>query len=581
MNTEKLINNKKLISEADRYINTNKNIIKLSGSLAFGEFNRELKALNKRLVAGNDQDILKVEIENLINSVKACVVEEQKRIAMENHKAGEAKKDSQDDHMARALNKFNEHYAVVKFASRVLVMQEDKNELGNLETKFYNPRDIATYHQNVNLIFEDKKVNVFKEWMEWDDRKTYSGLTFDPSTSAVEIQTPTGILFNRWKGFSIEPEEGNDDDLYWELVKTGLCNDNEEYYQYVRKYLAHMIQKPTEQPLTAIGIVSSQGVGKGAFVETVGELLGSHFNANIKMRDLTGQFTGAMKDLILGFVDEASWGGDKASSGQLKSTITESTARLELKGKDAVTVPTYKRLIFASNNPYYYHADKDDRRLLPLEPNEKVINKGNTEFWDKFWDKKYKGKMQANLLRHLLDEDISDFNPFENLRDMEIVTGWATMYESLEAHERWMYHIIQDKYFNNCSVSKDEELALCMIEDGVIQREQLNASYNAFKKSNPYWVNGVSARDRKMDKYLSRILGESYGGAKTKNGLGRCFKIDWATMKKNFESMYRYKVEWDEYDDKVMLIDASNKKKPSPTAAKIISMFDDKDASAG
>lgn len=551
MTTKTLPQNQATLTLIDQNVNRNKKRIQNAGTLGYENYIKKLKAFNKRCMQPNeDQQKLADELDKFRNEVQGFIDD---LIA-----ANVNDENSPANQLAQALGQYNEKYSYVKFAGRVLVMQEAPDEFGNLEMKFYYPRDIASFHQNHNIINHDgKKLNVFNEWAEWADRKSYSGLMFDPTTTERDLIRGEGIYMNRWQGFSVEPEKGDDDKLYWELVKTGLCNGNEEYYRYVRKYLAHMIQKPTELPLTAIGIVSKQGAGKGAFVETVGELLGRHFNPNVSMRDLTGQFTGALKDVILGFVDEASWGGDKASAGELKRVITQKDARLELKGKDPITVPAFKRLIFASNNSYYYHADADDRRLLPLEPNEKVINKGNVKFWKEFWDKNKNGKMKANLLRHLMDEDISKFNPYEELRDMAITTGWSTMYESLQPHEKWMYHAIQDQCFTNCNLDPKDEMKA--FTEGIVQREQLNASYETFKKSNPYWAGGMSARDRKMNTYLKDVVGENYGGNTTKNGLGRCYRIDWEAMKTNFETLYRYQVEWDVLDENVIPIETGKK----------------------
>lgn len=137
-----------------------------------------------------------------------------------------------------------------------------------------------------------------------------------------------------------------------------LCGENQEYFTFVRKWLAHMVQRPEERPMCALGISGPQGIGKTSFAHVIGKLMhDSHYNDTMTMEDITGRFTGSLSTTLFGFLDEASWGGDVAGAGRLKSFITALNDRIEFKGVDSFKVPTYKRVVFASNNSYYYHAD--------------------------------------------------------------------------------------------------------------------------------------------------------------------------------------------------------------------------------
>jgi len=455
--------------------------------------------------------------------------------------------DDSEDYITEVLEEFNKRYRVLKHGGNVYVLEDTINDLGHHDYALFRPSSLRDFHANVNFNIDSKEQNSFDTWLKWEDRNTCSGITFDPRTTDVLVNGK----FNSWSGFSIEPEAGNDDDIYWELVKVGMCNNNTAYYQYVRKYLAHMIQKPWERPLTAIGIYSKQGAGKGAFVGAVGSLLGPHYNETLKMEDVVGKFTGGIRGIILGFLDEASWGGDKSKAGELKRTITSTQDRIELKGKDSANVPSYKRLFFASNTPYYYHADPDDRRLLPLEPNEQIINKGNKEFWERYWDTFNNGKLRQNLLHTLMNEDIQGFNPYTDLRDMEIGTGWETMYNGLQPHEKWIYHAINDRAF---SVETEKPTGGTMVvqrTEGKLMPTELHSSYKLYCDGS-HWdrIKASNFTNRMIGQYITSIMGKSQAikGA-------RYYKIDWDMMKDKFAEQYRFPVEWDEQIEQGDLFD--------------------------
>ncbi|MGB0945158.1 MAG: toprim domain-containing protein, partial [Marinomonas sp.] len=132
------------------------------------------------------------------------------------------------------------------------------------------------------------KRNIGAVWLEHEDaRVCYNGVTFRP----VNERFYKGKL-NTYFGHGVEAIEHSQEDVapYLDHIKQIICDNNEECYQYVINWLAHMIQKPEEKPGVAIIMKSGQGTGKGVFVEPLRKIMGSHYCYADKSGMLTGRF---------------------------------------------------------------------------------------------------------------------------------------------------------------------------------------------------------------------------------------------------------------------------------------------------
>lgn len=94
-------------------------------------------------------------------------------------------------------------------------------------------------------------------WLSWSG-KNYKpgGVGFYP----VPDKCPDDV-FNLYEGLALEPIEG-DCTVYLNHLLQVVCAGNEEAYQYLIQWMAHIIQKPDEKPSVAIVMKSVPGTGK-------------------------------------------------------------------------------------------------------------------------------------------------------------------------------------------------------------------------------------------------------------------------------------------------------------------------------
>ncbi|MCD1624178.1 DUF5906 domain-containing protein [Citromicrobium bathyomarinum] len=246
-------------------------------------------------------------------------------------------------------------------------------------------------------------VPVASSWLRWPGRNRATAVKFDP---ANRIPASAKVL-NLWTGWTVKPAPGD-----WSLMKRllleGLCDGNQELYDYVLDWSAFMVQHPDKPAEVAVFFVGEKGTGKGTYCRALCELAGRHGMHVNNPDHFGGHFNAHMRDCIFLFADEALWAGDKKAEGQIKALITEPTVVIEGKGKDAVVCRNYLHVMGASNNPWVWQATEDERRLVTNRVSSKF--KGDHAFFTALRKQMDEGG-KAAMLHELLERDISDFHP--------------------------------------------------------------------------------------------------------------------------------------------------------------------------
>ncbi|MGD9841748.1 MAG: DUF5906 domain-containing protein [Steroidobacteraceae bacterium] len=309
----------------------------------------------------------------------------------------------QDADLACAhVEHFNQHHAIVSLSGKCRVANLSDSE----DLTFSARQDIFDLYANAPTPIPKSAHSFYTEaelWWKHPNRREYDGIVFEPGAPAE-----SGGKLNAWLGFSVDPLPG-DCGLFWKLTKNAICSGDEIIFDYVRKYLAHMVQKPQELPEVAIVLKSGQGTGKGAFVETLGKLLHRrHYIMVNSQEQFTGRFNGHLDHKILVFVNEAIWGGNRAVASKLKSMISDKEDVIERKGLDTVRTRNFKRCIFASNSDWVVPIDNDDRRYMVLEIGN--CYQKSHEFFSAFHAQMNSVGLAA-LLHELMTMDIAGFDP--------------------------------------------------------------------------------------------------------------------------------------------------------------------------
>ncbi len=338
------------------------------------------------------------------------------------------------------VEELNQKLAIVHTSTTYILIEKNEIDFA-LDSK----PSIITLFENDRVEIDGKLISKVQIWLKSPRRRSYDEIVFNPRISGHYESK-----YNIWKGFAVSAK-GGDCGFFWRHIHQVICSGKDEHYQYVRKWLAHLIQKPWDIG-SALVLRGKQGTGKGIFVETIGRLLGPHYAPLASLDRVLGRFNSHLKHAILIFADEAIWGGNKKEVGALKALITEPKLFIEGKGKDGYWIDNYKHLIVSSNEDWVVHLDPDDRRFFVLDVSD--IHKEDQVYFGAIIDQLEKGGYEA-LMHDLLQEDL---NGFELRKMPENFSGFDMKLASTSSADRFIYTSLKEGCWDHANTGPSGEI---------------------------------------------------------------------------------------------------------------------------
>lgn len=262
----------------------------------------------------------------------------------------------------------------------------------------------------------------FGEWLQSPLKAKYRDIEFQPNMAKASPNT-----FNTFFGLRVENEFDVDSiemDMsivqpFLDHLRIYLCGGNHQMFEYALGWIANPLQNPGARNNTALVICGRQGIGKSA-------LLGDVLGRRIYGGDRTGtrikgpfhemskganiqKFNGELEARLFVAAEEP---GTRAEyhrqQGSLKGLITNETFVVELKGKEARTVPNHLNWVFLTNEDDVVNVEVGDRRFAILEPDNSIAN--NKEYFDRLW-------------AVLIDDESACVHIYKYLKGLDL-SGW-------------------------------------------------------------------------------------------------------------------------------------------------------------
>ena len=266
------------------------------------------------------------------------------------------------------LDEVNSDRFTVLTGGKYLVGRESTDpRTGAFSVEWYSP-DAIKQHMNARSVEtpEGKRVPLGTWWISHPQRRQYDGVIFDPTPGVNHSN-----WYNLWRGWSVEAVKGDWSPMQ-QLIRDVLCAGDPDSYDYVVKWMAHMIQHPGRPAEVALVFKGHKGSGKGTLCRALVDLAGKHGRHVSNGGQFTGRFNEHLADTILLFVDEGFWAGDKSAESTLKALITEKTLTFEGKGKPIVQGPNQLHVVMASNEDWVVPATADERRFAVFQADEQA-----------------------------------------------------------------------------------------------------------------------------------------------------------------------------------------------------------------
>ena len=243
--------------------------------------------------------------------------------------------------------------------------------------------------------------------MEDENRRSYKQLQFYP-----KILNQNNGFYNLFKGFKILKNKSNNYieegvERFIDLCKL-LCNNEQESFEYLMNWAAHLIQKPEELPLVAVLIKSSEGVGKDTFREYLEKIIGSDYIFTTDQIDnVIGNFNPNISNKLLIQLNETKSIDGHSGAAALKHFITTTTVDINQKNVKTYKLKNYARLLFFSNESNVLKLSQEDRRYVVI----KSGNKKDIGYYNQIYSDLKNDDIIKSVYRYLMDRDISNFKP--------------------------------------------------------------------------------------------------------------------------------------------------------------------------
>lgn len=194
------------------------------------------------------------------------------------------------DPLLTDIEALNRRHAFVMNGGKAMVMNFGRDLKRGETLTFSSQADFKARYANRSTLlmteYGTRLAPLAEQWWIHPKRRAYAGLVFLPGSPLDVELGEEHPHYNLFRGWPVKPVPG-DCSLFWAHLKDIICAGDEERYLYVRRWLAHNIQKPEEMPETSLVLRGGQGTGKGTFVNLYG-YVGSNPAEN---KDPTGLFS--------------------------------------------------------------------------------------------------------------------------------------------------------------------------------------------------------------------------------------------------------------------------------------------------
>ena len=269
-----------------------------------------------------------------------------------------------------------------------------------------------------SFLGDEHSKGIFKDMFMNGEVTTYDKLVFKPYLHPGDVHVRQQD-FNGYQPFpfydSLAQEEEEispefyESSLFRKHMRNTLCGGDERVFNYVEKYIAHMIQKPYERADVGLVFTGAQGVGKDMFGNCLNNLIGKDKSLILGcMEDLFKNFNKDQEGVLLTTLNEISDKGIHINKhDQLKHLITRKYVKIEMKGLESYLYPHLSRYLCFSNKENILKVEASERRFLMIKTDNSVAN--DHAYFKPLWEQIENVDFLKSMMKYYSTLDISNF----------------------------------------------------------------------------------------------------------------------------------------------------------------------------
>jgi hypothetical protein len=346
------------------------------------------------------------------------------------------------------LDILNESHAIIdNYGGKTVIASWDPDPLDPSKTKvaFQTKDSFLLRYSNRSMLIETpdgrggyhmRAMPMAQWWLGHQGRRQHRGIIFQPNGEKT-----VGGCLNLWQGWGVEAVEGD-----WGLIRDHIveviAGGNEEFADYVIRWIAWSIQNPDKQAEVALVLIGEKGAGKGTLARVLERIFGAHAFPVTDREHVIGKHNAHLLDCILFIADEAYWGGDKRCVGRLQGMITEPTLPIEPKNVNMFTVRNMLHILMLAEPGRVVPAGRHERRYTVLAVSDCRL--GDRDYFKALSEQIYgdgAGAMFAELRELALDGWHPRYIP-ESLLKGEALQKQQGL--NLPALEQWYLTVLED-----------------------------------------------------------------------------------------------------------------------------------------
>jgi Family of unknown function (DUF5906) len=436
-----------------------------------------------------------------------------------------------------------QRFAIIDLSGEIRVVDQDQiqsllsgTELG--DPAFYKRADAELLMKRVieALPYQCKPRQVLDEFWTSPATIAYRATAFTPEP------TPASTL-NFWVGPRPLAKAGN-----WVLLRDFLlnviCAGDTSSFDYLIRFMAHMIQRPEEKPGVMITLLGGQGTGKGVYFSLLRAIWPRTTLQASNIEQITGRFNACLERNFIICMDEALFAGDRRAMDSLKSIITESMLQIEQKFQPTRTIRSVHRLFASSNHSHFGNIERDDRRFVFLKVSD--AKQQDTTYFGGIVAAINDPATIGALLYYLKRKNL---NSFDIRRKPNTSEHLNQKLKSLQGFDRFWYEVLATGYLNGTgkdfALQDDEWNAAVFVPTSVLV-DRYKEFHKAAQRHQTVQAAEVAAAIQKLcpsakpDRQLWKPPGVATGSQK------RGVKLpDLATARSEFEGVIGGKVPWE------------------------------------
>lgn len=355
----------------------------------------------------------------------------------------------------------NGHFDKVRHATEeeIDIMIEDANEQNPQNGQWVYCIDAERFI-NIEDLSELKK-SQFKDMFHLraeqdvtdilaDGFPTVRAKTYKPAADKFIYENGRKCI-NLWQDPKIKPIEGDITKFYEHLRYLFPCTKKEldegETLSYeaniVLDWMAFCVQFPGEKINWALIIKGKEGVGKSAFQEIMGILLGKNNVTEVDNDQLHDKYTDFMKATSLIVIHEMMSRGRLDTMNKVKPLITQNTVQIREMYSSVYSQPNRANFLMFSNYDDSIIIDKNDRRYCVLWTDSELFEgEMEREYYGGLWEWIKSESAGPNLMFVLMKRDLKNFNA--KGRAPATAAKKEAIKASMSQLEQWMSGCIED-----------------------------------------------------------------------------------------------------------------------------------------